>query len=194
MQLNHLEQVIEYSNELDSIDAMFGEIEQTLDDSIFVLSHLNIDGEEVFEDYYDYIRERLTGIQVITTILITKEQLVHERIVMMFDYLSESIPHIKPLADRYYLANDEEVWKGLQWIDVTLLTIDNLGIADYAEKMSGKREQMGEIVGQMDSAVMNKDKTYIGDLLQYEVIPFLQSVKEIASQIIDSEVVRDDLN
>ena len=64
MQLKILDQVFTFKNEAAALEEIFAKINEFLDESGLVLSHLKVDDTEVYADYYNYLKERVDRINL----------------------------------------------------------------------------------------------------------------------------------
>jgi hypothetical protein len=201
----HMEnQEIEINNEQSDIDSLFNRINETLEKSGLYLSHMNIDGIEVYDDYYEYILGKLDGIKSITIEMITLRQWVDNMLLSMKDYVDRIVPETSRLSEQFY-QNLNTAWgefvqlmEGLQWITSTLNVIDSLSKEklyytnwnDFLQLFSSIQQELKDL----EDAVQNKDTVLIGDILQYEVKPLLENLQKTVNNTIDNEVKRHDLN
>jgi hypothetical protein len=201
----HMEnQEIEINNEQSDIDSLFNRINETLEKSGLYLSHMNIDGIEVYNDYYEYILGKLDGIKSITIEMITLRQWVDNMLLSMKDYVDRIVPETSRLSEQFY-QNLNTAWgefvqlmEGLQWITSTLNVIDSLSKEklyytnwnDFLQLFSSIQQELKDL----EDAVQNKDTVLIGDILQYEVKPLLENLQKTVNNTIDNEVKRHDLN
>lgn len=205
MQLYLLDQSIEYTNELTSIDECFEKINHLLSDSNYVLSHLEIDGVEVYEDHHDYLATHITSVNNIIVKVTTFKQILQEIVLDLDSYLDRVIPETKQLADDFYKSPDKSAWErltqlleGLQWImqaiqPIYTLKDNNLPFSNSLVYEAISME-LTEQFTELERALVNADLVLVGDLLKYEVMERLDKLKSELQTTIDNEVIRHDLN
>jgi hypothetical protein len=197
-------QEIEIKNEQSDVDLLFNQINETLKKSGLYLSHMNIDGMEVYDDYYEYILDKLDEIKTINIEMITLRQWIDNMMVSMKDYVDRIVPETSRLSDQFY-QNQTTAWgdfvqlmEGLQWVTSTLNVIDSLSKEkpiyvnwnDFLQLFTSIQQELKDL----EEAVNNKDTVLIGDILEYEVTPLLENLQKTVNNTIDNEVKRHDLN
>ena len=131
MQLKILDQVFTFKNEPAALDEIFTKINQFLDESGLVLSHLRVDDTEVFADYYDYLKERIDRINLVEVEVRTVAGILRDALLTAEEYLEQALPEIETLAAEFYQGPSGESWDkfqqlldGVDWINQLVAVID----------------------------------------------------------------------
>jgi hypothetical protein len=200
MQVRLLEEVWKYENTTKSVDALFQRIEDTIKQDNLYLSNMLIDGIEVYEDYREYIVDRLTETLDVQVVLVTIDEMSEEILVSSLSYMERVIPEIRTLVNEFYQGPTSNSWdrfsqllEGIQWIHQMIRSVDmhkqsSLKWGEYVS-ISQKLSEVGQ---NMQEAVENIDAVAIGDILNYELLPQLQSLYEQLQQ--ESKVVNKHVN
>lgn len=111
-------------------------------------------------------------------------------------YIQGAIPLIEELSDEFYRGPEQSTWiklqqliEGIDWINSGAEAIVNckqdFGKAnEYIKSVTEMESKLLEFEG----AMKNSDMVLIGDLLSYEIIPMLESIKDTANDIVNSGV------
>lgn len=202
MQVKILDQTWHFPNISPIVGELFKKLEALIENSDFHLSHMVIDGYDLYGDYYDYIVEHIAEIQNIKIELKTIRQLADQLLVSAEQYLTGAIPQIGQLVNGFYRGPEDETWIEFDKLLEGILSI--LQITEFIEEnqISYKNRYVylevlssfKMILNNLSDAVKNKDTTLIGDLLYYEVRSLFELLNQEIQKTIDNEVVRDDLN
>lgn len=205
MQLFLFDQTIHYTNEISAIDECFEKINQAVFESDYVLSHLEIDGVEVYEDYHEYLTNHITSVKEIVVKVKTYQQILNVVVLDLKSYLDRAIPETKQLADDFYKSPDKDAWtkltqllEGLQWIMQALEPLYTVRGNDlpYPNSLvlSAISTELTEQFHELEMALKNTDLVLVGDLLKYEVVDRLGKLSSELQITIDNGVVPRDLN
>ncbi len=202
MQLKILDQVFTFKNEPAALDEIFTKINQFLDESGLVLSHLRVDDTEVFADYYDYLKERIDRINLVEVEVRTVAGILRDALLTAEEYLEQALPEIETLAAEFYQGPSGESWDkfqqlldGVDWLNQLVAVIDQSATKperwqDYLAVAGRLRDELQNL----QEALENRDYVVIGDLLNYEIIPCLQEFKGIIKKTKNDEGKKDDLH
>lgn len=156
-------------------------IEESLGHGQYVESHFVIDGIEVFNQNYEFISNNIESIHKLEVILKTKEEFSEEIIVSLNDYLTSALPQIKKHAESYHQINDNNVWESfielieaLHWIVHSLEFLNN----SFGTEKFPSQQLLQSSISNLLEAVKDTDMALIGDILEFEIIPYLMDVKE----------------
>ncbi|AUI37185.1 hypothetical protein GK107_15340 [Geobacillus thermoleovorans] len=186
MQLNIFGQTFEYRNDRSELEAMFQKIFSMIDEVDRQLSHLVIDGVEVYDDFETYVEERIDSIRTIDVVAVTIEEYIRDVFQTMHLYLTRALPEIERIIDEFYQTPSEHTWirfeqmlEGIQWIDQALywLTEHPKHSLDR-QALARIRETLAEQLRQLLQAVEAGDTILIADLIQYEVKPLWKDIME----------------
>lgn len=192
MKIYILDKILEYNNEKCSIENMFQEINNILDNTNYLFSHLLVDNLEIYEDYYDYFIDNISNIKEVKVIASTLKELAQNIIISTIDYLNRSIPEIKMLSNEFYKTPSEHSWtkfsdllEGIAWIMDSFNTIDaNIRIKElvssYEEWNSYAKDiySLHELLRDLEEVIANQDTVSVADILTYEINPLFIDIKE----------------
>jgi len=195
-------QLIEFENKESSIDLIFKNIDGVSSENDKALSHLVVDGIEVYNDYEDYISEHMTSIEVIEAVIKPVKELVMDLFLTAEDYLKRALPELEKLTGEFYQGPSNISWEkfndllgGIEWIHNLIVAIDNgsyqpLNWDQYLIIMTSVEEELKNL----EDAVSNNDNILLADILQYEIFPQLEELKQVIGITIDQEGKRDHVN
>lgn len=202
MKLSLFDKTYTYSNDEAGINEMFSIIMEKVAETDLHISHLEIDGEEVYENHGEYILERLNSVENVEVIVKTTKELINETLLSTESYLDRAIPEIQILVDEFYQNPTEESWhklgqllEGVQWIAQMVLTIDQFEekLANWDEYLTCIATLQNELPNLME-AMEHRDALLIADIIQYEVLPVIESLQNTITETIDNEGERSDIS
>lgn len=185
-------QTEEFENSASAIETLLTRIQQILDQENLELSHLVIDGIPVYQDYENYLNEKIETITEIVAETLKLKPLIEETLDSAFAYITKATALLKPLADTYYQSPGPEAWnrladlfEGVGWLLDTMNRIDQIDQLnqylpnydiwnEYVQAMKVLSQQIPEL----EQAMINKDHVLIGDLLLYEILPVFEQAEE----------------
>jgi len=184
------DEILEFDNDPKVIIQILADINENLEKKELTFSHLVIDDDPIYDDYYNYFTKNIKDIKKVQVISQTITEIVNETLLSETDYLRNAIPLVNGLAEEFYQQPNEKTWlklidlfEGLQWIITSLTKIDSIKnlnniIINYEkwnEYVQGV-SQLGKIMPEIESAIIGKDIILIGDMLMYEIMPVLESL------------------
>ncbi|MBB6282005.1 hypothetical protein [Geobacillus subterraneus] len=186
MQLNIFGQTFEYRNDRSELEAMFQKIFCMIAETDRQLSHLVIDGVEVYDDFETYMEERIDSIRTIDVVAVTVEEYIRDVFQTMHSYLMRALPEIERIIDEFYQSPSEDAWmrfeqmlEGIQWIDQALYWLAEQSKQPLDRQMLAHiRETLAEQLRQLLQAVEAGDAVLIADLIQYEIKPLWKEMME----------------
>lgn len=144
---------------------------------------VDIDGQVLYNQYEDYIRDHLQQIKHIHITTLSRLESIHETEKTLQEYLIRFIPAIASIADGMYGEVSPEMWgkfstgiEGLKWIVDSFEFMLYLQSVDLIKKneLSTYCAELDRIITELDANLSGDDIVGVGDLLQYELIPHLQ--------------------
>ncbi|AKM20406.1 Uncharacterised protein [[Flavobacterium] thermophilum] len=186
MQLNIFGQTFEYRNDRSELEGMWQNIFSMLAEEDRQLSHLVVDGVEVYDEMEAYIEERIDSIRTIDVVAVTMQEYIRDVFQTMHSYLTRALPEIERIIDEFYQTPSEHTWirfeqmlEGIQWIDQALywLTEHPKHSLDR-QALARIRETLAEQLRQLLEAVEAGDAILIADLIQYEIKPLWKEMTE----------------
>lgn len=202
MQLKILDQVFTFKNEPAALDEIFAKINQFLEESGLVLSHLKVDDTEVYEDYYDYLKDRIDQVNLIEVEVRTMAGILQDALLTAEEYLEQALPEIETLAAEFYQGPSGASWErfqqlldGVDWLNQLVAVIDQnttkpAAWQDYLLIIDRIRDDLENL----EAALENQDYVVIGDLLSYELIPCFQEFRAIIKKTIACEGKNNELH
>ncbi|WLR50592.1 hypothetical protein LC040_15195 [Bacillus tianshenii] len=202
MKLTLFEKTFDYENALSSIEEMFKDINEEIEKSDYLFSHLEIDGVEVYTDHDIYISEYIEHIQKVNVKVLKPESMLDDMMLQLESYLEGALPEVQLLVDDFYQGPSEKSWgnfelllEGLQWVNQFIGTVDQI-IEDMNEKKQYLVHQASlvEEFRNLEEAIEAGDTILIADIIQYEIVPVMESVKKEITKEIDKKSIRKDVN
>ncbi|WP_182199661.1 hypothetical protein [Paraliobacillus salinarum] len=196
------QQAMELKNERSAIDYIYTCIKEKLDQSDKKFSHMILDGQEIYEDFEDEIVEQINTLENVEIVFLTLKELMNETYLTGESYLARALPEIKATVDLFYQGGIEQAWDNLeqilfalQWIDQLVESIEKsehqpTNWNDYLIIITSIR---AELV-QLEEGIRLKDNILIADILNYELVPALENLKETFTKSIDLEGERRNAN
>ena len=202
MIIHILDKSLEYENKQEVLDTIFKEIDNIVNSANMIFSHLIIDGQEVYNDFYDYFLDNMKNIQEVKVVTRTAKEAFEEILLSTIDYLNRAIPEIEVLSNEFYKTPSRESWgklgdllEGIKWIMDTFMIID----ADFDLKNIVNRYEdwniyaediykLNEILIEFEEILENSDFVSTADILSYEIIPLFNDMKKKLEKLISEEV------
>lgn len=193
---------LEYENKQEVLDTIFKEIDNIVNSANMIFSHLIIDGQEVYNDFYDYFLDNMKNIQEVKVVTRTAKEAFEEILLSTIDYLNRAIPEIEVLSNEFYKTPSRESWgklgdllEGIKWIMDTFMIIDaDFGLKNivnsyedwniYAEDIY----KLNELLIEFEEILENSDFVSTADILSYEIIPLFNDMKKKLEKLISEEV------
>lgn len=165
-------------------------IEQTLSESQMLFSHMTVNGTEVYQDPFPFLKENLDAIDHVVVHLVTAEEYLEDVCRSAYEYASRAIPQVSSLSDEFYTSPDETSWNKLSQLAEALQWFQQMesflgGKHAYPQWIDRVRENLSfsEVLRQLDEAVQAQDLTLIGDILQYEVVPRFERLERAVADL-----------
>jgi hypothetical protein len=186
-------QIIEFENKESSVDLIFKNIDEVSSKDNKALSHLVVDGVEIYNDYEDYISEHMASIEVIEAVIKPVNELVMDLFLSAEDYLKRALPELKILIGEFYQGPSNTTWKkfndllsGIDWIHNLIAIVDGgsykpLNWDKYLIIITTVQEELKK----MEDAICNSDNILLADILRYEIFPQLEELKQVIGTTID---------
>ncbi|GIO07342.1 hypothetical protein J31TS6_33700 [Brevibacillus reuszeri] len=150
-------------------------INQEIAEKDLILCGFYIDGEEYYGDLFELMMNQGESIQTVKAIVITEKELKQDSILSIQEYIGKALPVLSQLFNEFYSTPSQNTWEnlgqlveGLEWIGKAVEFIDSAELYDF------KKE-----VEDIAIAVSQKDTGLIGDLIQYEIIPRFEEIRNV---------------
>lgn len=208
MIIHILDKSLEYENKQEVLDTIFKEIDNIVNSANMIFSHLIIDGQEVYNDFYDYFLDNMKNIQEVKVVTRTAKEAFEEILLSTIDYLNRAIPEIEVLSNEFYKTPSRESWEklgdlieGIKWIMDTFMIIDSNSelksvINSYEDWNVYAKDiyELSELLKEFEEILENNDFVSTADILSYEIIPLFNNMKEKLEKLVTEEVEIDDFN
>lgn len=170
--------------------------------SAHLLTHLEVDHIPVYDECELYIEEEFDDIENVKAIIVPYRTATDEGLLSLADYFQRAIPHLGQVSAQLYGGQSETAWtdimhlcEALQWMSDLTQSVEKLGVAykqwdTYLVAIVDMQTQLNDLYGAMEA----KDMSLLADLLQYELLPRLQTIATALQVIIDEEISRHDLD
>lgn len=160
-------------------------IEDELECSGRIYSHLIVDGVEVYQELHDYFENDFTrDIEEIVVVAQTTDELFQAVLNSSLEYLERVIPHIEGLSREFYRGGGQASWSkfselidGLQWILSSYSVLSSkrhtsvVLASDIWDSHAKNIRRLQEIIDELLEAIENDDRVLLADLLTYELLP-----------------------
>jgi len=199
MRIELLNNTFELENNKESVDKLFERINDILAGGQYAFDFMQIDGNQVYENHYEYLIDNLADIKEIKASIISVDEIIRNILVSTVQYVEGAVPEIGILSDEFYRGAEQGTWgklqqliEGIEWINSSaeVIAISNRNSGKIFEYVKAASEMKSKLL-ELEEAIKNSDMVLIGDLLSYEAIPMLESIKDTANDIINSEVGND---
>lgn len=183
MMVYMLDNAYHWENHESSIQRLQQEVECVLAEKGYFLKHMIVDGVTLYTDHYQYLADNLDRVERVEVVLITKEELCDEIYSSLNDYLTRSMPLINDLVTELYRGeNNRSTWQtlaelveGLQWILQSVHFINDT----KRDALFPTGEALEESLKTLLEGMNHSDLTTIGDVIHYEIIPYLESIQRV---------------
>jgi len=183
-------EVLEFENKLEITQQILNSIDERLIKGNLQFSHLIIDGEDIYDDFYNYISENIKNVEKVEVVVLTLDEMINEMILSSYNYVKNAIPIISKLAEKFYQRLNESTWselsdlfEGIQWImgsQTQINSINNLDTIvndydiwnEYVKEVS----KLNNIIPELENAILGKDNILIGDITLYEIVPVFEAM------------------
>ncbi|WP_040952416.1 hypothetical protein [Gorillibacterium massiliense] len=149
-----------------------------------IIHHVQIDGHYYYSDYENYIKNNMGLTKEVHVISSSRQESISETETALSEYLTRYIPVMNNIANKLYGDVSPETWeefaaglKGLQWIMSSFEFLRFLYETGSEEKklIQDGCSQLSQIVKELDNEMQSDHLVGVADLLQYELLPFLNS-------------------
>lgn len=202
------DKIVKYENKKEEVANILGDIDDLIEKSGKTLSHIIVDGIELYNSYKDYLLDNIEHIEEIRVIILTYDELVGDILISSLEYLDRTPAIIDGLANSFYRSPSKESWNdlsdllgGISWIISTFTSIDKDNrlrsiVSSYESWNMYAKEvfTLGEILRELENALSSKDYISIADILSYEIGSTFREMGNILSGFVRREVDLHDLN
>lgn len=180
----------EFENSETGLEMLLRTIEEAVNSSGLILSHLLVDEVAVYDEHWDYLETNLENIQKVQVELQSISGLMQDILQSTSLYLERSLPALKKLAESFYSEVNTDTWQdlsnfleGLQWLLQSTEMMESIsGLADIVEdyqhwnRYSKAVQEIQSLVTELNEPLQYEDYVSVGDVLLYEVVPRMQAL------------------
>lgn len=203
MKINIEGQTLTFENKKENISKILTDIENIIDKSEKVFSHMVIDSVKVYSDFREYLESHISEIKKVEIVLQTYKELVNGVLFSAWEYVDKIPAKIDQLAKSFYQNPDNSSWRnlndlltGIEWVLNTFTKIDqDIRLREvipsyeiwnlYAKSIYNLRELLPGI----EQALTNKDYILLADTLSYELTPVINDLSDKLSELQTMEVM-----
>ena len=208
MKIYFLDKVLECKSDIKSIIDILKYVEQLALKSNYVISHLEVDGEEVYDDFHRYFSNNLEDIKNVKVITKNPRELARDLIVCISETIEELLPNIEVLANDFRKDATRRSWenlvntfKSIKWILDAFTTLDSdielvFIVTDYEKWNCFAKDtyNLREIMVEFQEILLSDDHDYISEILSDEIFPLLKDMKDKLDTLVDRKVDLNKLN
>ncbi|MGI6585262.1 MAG: hypothetical protein ACOX3L_04830 [Lutisporaceae bacterium] len=185
-----LDRVFQYDSSEKGAEDIIKSVEDTAVQSGLILDYMDIDGNRIYAEYDEYIRENIGSIKDIFVRFVTEDEFVKDIIQTTYSYIQGVLPEIQPIIDSLYTGQKDaghidnlgDLMEGIAWIFSVNLEIiakypgnkflSSLLSLNYEENI----QRLEEAFNELKAAIMNMDYILIADILNYEISDVFNSI------------------
>ena len=197
-----------FENKDSEISKVFDYINSNLENKNVFLKSLEIDGIEIYEDYYEYFIENINFIEEVKVNFQILSELVRDTLHSSYEYIERAVPLIEALSNSFRKGPTEKSWNelenlfsGIEWILESYSNIDRYNnLNELVDNYCIWNEYVVEIeelrltLPDFLDAVKNKDSVLISDILVYEINHIFQAMYEKLTKMNNKDVNIKDVN
>ncbi|MTV49938.1 hypothetical protein GJ688_13235 [Heliobacillus mobilis] len=133
---------------------------------------------EYGEQWDLFLNENAVGLEDVDVRLFTssREEVLLELAESVKEYLERLVVGVPRLADQFYGDASADTWKEMENLSEGLSFLDSsaklLGMGNYDQG------RFFDLLGELEQAMRNRDTIFIGDLLKYELTPWLEGIRK----------------
>lgn len=195
MQLIYKEEVTKLQRNETAIEAILTKVSHLIDEKELVFSHLIIDGQDIYENHEEIIKNRINEIERIEIVMYTTKEMIWETLQTVDEYFVRAIPTLNELIDETYDQFSEQTWlsigqlvEGLEWLFKFKNFTDSATTKpshwdEFAEAFETCEVQFAPLLEAMET----QDMVLISDILSYEILPTFEQLSDITKQILQDK-------
>ncbi|MCR2044749.1 hypothetical protein [Anaerosalibacter massiliensis] len=208
MKIYILNKVLEFDNNLESIDDIFEKVKDIISTSNYILSHFEVDGDEVHDDFYDYFSQNIKNIEEVKVITKNIKDMTRDILISNIEYLGEAVLEVELLANEFYKEPNKESWSELvkllesvRWLVDTFYVIDMSDELRYIvtsyEKWNLYAKDiyyLKDIMEGFGEVFKTDDIAFLPEILSDEILPLFKDMKDKLDTLVDREIDKSKLN
>lgn len=208
MKIYILNKVLEFENDVDIIEEIFEEVNNIISISNYTLSHLEIDGNEVYNNFYSYFLKNIDTIEEVKVVTKNIKDITKEILLSNIEYLEEAIFEVEILSNEFYKEPSKKTWselvkllEGIRWLMDTFYIVDTSDELQYivtsyetwnlyAKDIYSLKDVMEGIGGIFE----NDDIAFLPEILSDEILPLFKDMKDKLDILVDRKIDMSKLN
>lgn len=208
MKIYFLDKVLECERDIKAIIQTLKEVEKMALKSNYVISHLEVNGEKIYDNFNHYFSNNLEDINAVKVIAKTPRQLARDLVVYMSEMIEGFIPDIEILANDFRKEATKKSWEelvnvfgGIKWILDAFSTLDSdtelIYIINNYENwnyFAKDTYSLREIMVGFQEILLTDDHDYVPEILSGEIVPLLKDMKDKLDTLVDRKIDLDKLN
>ncbi|WP_409176039.1 hypothetical protein [Brevibacillus fortis] len=201
MRLSILDEEYIFENTSSAMMQLLQVISAKIKDNDLLVSHLTVNGVEVFSDFESYLNENLSDVETVVVYTTNSSKLVNEIMLSTEEYVNRAIPQVKSLSEQFYQGATTDTWlafgemlEGLQWFQQTSLFIQNQALQPELLNFAAEALDFTDELRSLEEAVEQQDVVLIGDIILYEILPKFEGISANIGEINSNEVLDNVVN
>jgi hypothetical protein len=167
------------------IKAWWGKLCSEINKADRFIYSVSTDNQPVYDLFENHIENNLNNIYELNVQTKTKQESAIETAGAISEYLERFIPAITELSDHFYGELTEENWgtfsyfiEGLSWILQSIEFLQAISNEETNTIHTKTLQELSKIVEELEAGLEDEQFVLVGDLMQYELSPVLESYKE----------------
>ncbi|MDC0761731.1 hypothetical protein POF51_13575 [Brevibacillus sp. AG] len=201
MRLSIIDEEYIFENTSSAMMQLLEVISAKTNENDLLVSHLTVNGVEVFSDFESYLNENLSDVETVVVYTTNSSKLVNEIMLSTEEYVNRAIPQVKSLSEQFYQGATNDSWlafgemlEGLQWFQQTSLFIQNQAFQPELLNFAAETLDFTDELRSLEEAVEQQDVVLIGDIILYEILPQFEEISAKIGEINSNEVLDNVIN
>ncbi|ATF15927.1 hypothetical protein HP398_18835 [Brevibacillus sp. HB1.4B] len=201
MRLSIIDEEYIFENTSSAMMQLLEVISAKINENDLLVSHLTVNGVEVFSDFESYLNENLSDVETVVVYTTNSSKLVNEIMLSTEEYVNRAIPQVKSLSEQFYQGATNDSWlafgemlEGLQWFQQTSLFIQNQAFQPELLNFAAETLDFTDELRSLEEAVEQQDVVLIGDIILYEILPQFEEISAKIGEINSNEVLDNVIN
>lgn len=201
MRLSIIDEEYIFENTSSAMMQLLEVINAKTNENDLLVTHLTVNGVEVFSDFESYLNENLSDVETVVVYTTNSSKLVNEIMLSTEEYVNRAIPQVKSLSEQFYQGATNDSWlafgemlEGLQWFQQTSLFIQNQAFQPELLNFAAETLDFTDELRSLGEAVEQQDVVLIGDIILYEILPQFEEISAKIGEINSNEVLDNVIN
>ncbi|MBG9940500.1 hypothetical protein ABE237_23155 [Brevibacillus formosus] len=201
MRLSILDEEYIFENTSSAMMQLLEVINAKIKDNDLLVSHLTVNGVEVFSNFESYLNENLSDVEIVVVYTTNSSKLVNEIMLSTEEYVDRAIPQVKSLSEQFYQGATNDTWlafgemlEGLQWFQQISLFIQKQALQPELLNFAAETLDFTDELRSLEEAVEQQDVILIGDIILYEILPKFEGISGNIGEINSNEVLDNVVN